>query len=215
MEEQVTEKTPRATQYALQDQRVADFITESAREIAQIRTDSALGEKMAPRGYGRGKLSEGETCATKAQGSFNVRQQKLGKKEHASDESESAEIDARDLAHDLRETIRARFPGSADRVALGVVGRLPKDGETFITTVRATIEAARKAPYASALAAMGYDAAGLDRVEAALARFATARNAHAQSTREAIAATATRDQDYKELRAYMTALRRIRKLAER
>lgn len=208
-----TEKKPRTN--AEQDQNVADFISEVKRRIAAVRANSVLAAKMADRGYDAAGLDEGDSFADEAQNRFTARQEAIGARERDSAALTLARTDARKGITDLRTTIRAVFKTDpAAKSALGVVGTLPEDADTFVTTSRATLAAAGREPHAAKLAKRGYGPAGFAKRTAEIDAFVAAKAALDGSTANAVASTEARDKAVSTLREWTNEFYPLLKLED-
>ena len=198
-----------------QDQDVQNDITEVAVLLQNIESDLELKELLNDTGIDKEDIEEGRGFQQASQSSYNDRQDAIGAEEGANNTLKILWPAVEAEGVDLRELIRARFPKSDDRRALGVVGNLPQDRQKAITVFRAMYGEAKKPQYQAILGKSGYGPSDLDDK---LARLTDAENAIAaarKATADAKRATELRNAAVKDLRGWTGMVKRIAKRALR
>jgi len=217
MSDQVT-PTPApktAASYAEQDQRVANFISETRQMIEVARGDPAIAPLLAGRGYDDAGLAAGLAIQQAAQDAYNARQSAMGAQQQAASAAAQALAAARATYTDFRETARSTFSNPNARTALGVTGKVPEDLQKFLTTARASYAAAQSAPYQATLATYGFPAATIASAVAALDALSEADNAQKTVGKDAVQATADRDAAVKALQQWAKQFKGIASVALR
>lgn len=198
-----------------QDQAVANLITQAQQMIQTAQDDAEIAPLLAARGYNTQKLAQGLALQEAAQIAFTARQTALAAQKQAAAAAAGAETTARETYVDFRETARAVLASSAERTALGLLGKVPADTQKFITLARASYATAQTAPYQAALATYGFPSATIAAALATLDAFSAARQAHQSALGAATQATAARDAAVKELGAWVKQFGKIAAVALR
>jgi hypothetical protein len=202
--------TPKApARRSEQDQAIANLITEAQQLIETARDDAEIALLLAARGYNAQKLAEGLALQASAQAAFTARQTALAAQKQAAAAVTGAETTAQHTYVDFRETARAVFTSSADRTALGLLGKVPADTQKFITQARASYTTAQTEAYQATLATYGFSAATIAAALATLDVFSDADKAHQSALGAATQATADRDAAVKELNAWVKQFTKI------
>lgn len=117
--------------------------------------------------------------------------------------------------NDLRSTLRTEYDGQPDHLeTLGVARpRAASDRDAFLDEARATLAAARRAPYAAALALVGYEAKALAALDADVDALETAASSETSAAGTHGGSTAGRDAAYAAFMAWMKPARRWLALA--
>ena len=200
---------------AEQDQLIADEIAEAGTLIATVTAEPEILAALAVYGTDTQELAVGEGLQATAQDRFTDRQAAL-----ANDNAKSAlaiqeTATVRTAYADFREVCRARITDPNLRQALSLNGSIPQDRQKMMTQARAAYGEAAKPVHQPALAKIGFGPsvlaarlAGVDGLDTALAAARDAAGA-------ARGATVARNQAAKELRQWVTSLRRIARRALR
>ena len=199
-----------------QDQTIADFITATDQMLDIARTDAEIAPLLAPRGYDDDKLGTGVALKQTLQDTFTLRQQAIGTQKETVAASVGSEATARHGYTDFRETARAIFKDSATRAALGVMGKVPDDFQRFVTTARASYDAALANPtILAALTQYGYPATTIQNARSQLDAAVAADTAQTAAAGAAMRATQQRDEAYTTLLAWVSQFKAIAKVALR
>ncbi|WP_309709895.1 hypothetical protein [Armatimonas sp.] len=194
-----------------QDQRIQNDITEAAVMLQNIESDTELKTLLNAAGIDDDECDTGKARQVASQEGYNARQDAIGAEESATNTLKTLWPTVEAEAVDIREVLRARFTGSGDRRALGIMGNLPQDRQKAITVMRATYTECKKAQYQTILGKSGYDPAALDtrldHLTDAENTIAAARKATADAKR----ATEQRNSAIKELRQWVSMVKRIAK----
>ncbi len=216
MENSSPNETKAGRKLAEQDQRLANDLSEALAMMTVLRDDAEVQAVMAERGYDAAAVDEAITSLhAPAQAAYEARAAAMGKANEAQRMLDSATASERADFTDYRETARAIFRSAAEKLALGLNGKLPEDLQKFLTAAKASYGAGKKAPYAEPLARRGYSAA---RIDAELAGIKLVGDLAAGAARAGGAAQRTtkdRDAAAKALKAWVSEFRRIAKRALR
>jgi len=193
------------------NRRLAETLGRHRALLTAVREDPEAAALAARRGYGPERLAQGLALAEAAQAAYEARDAGTGARTTAAASLKTHERATRRLADDLRSTLRALYDGQPSHLeALGVARTRPADDrDAFLTESRATLAAARRAPYVSALEETGVSGADLDALADALDGLQTLAASHGQARGAAAAATGTRDDAYDALQTWMTRFRRL------
>ncbi|WP_395090110.1 hypothetical protein [Armatimonas sp.] len=198
-----------------QDQRIQNDITETAVMLQNIESDSELKSALNGAGIDDDELDLGKAKQTASQDGYNTRQDSIGAEESANNTLKVVWPIIEAEAIDIREVLRARFSDSGNRRALGIVGNLPQDRQKTITVMRATYSECKKPEYQTILSKSGY---GISAIDEYLGNLTTAENA-ISAARKAVAdgkrATTLRNAAIKDLRQWVSMVKRIAKRALR
>jgi hypothetical protein len=197
-----------------QDQVLQNFITETLELIQTVKTDRPLLVELDKLAFSVEELNQGTAKAERSQGSFTLRQQSIGHEDGFNVTVSAAETVLTRRATDFRETVRLGFKDMASRRALGAVGKLPTDKQALITYMRASLTIAMSAPYAETMTRYSYDSATCEAALAEVDALDQALALRASAVNAAVQATARRNADYKELRAWRTDFNRALKRAK-
>jgi hypothetical protein len=200
---------------AEQDQRIANDITEISERMGSATRDPEIAALLAERGYDAATFTAGQSLQAAAQAAFTARQTALGAQRQAGAALDGARMTALQTFNDFRDTARAVFTSTADRSALSLNGRVPRDAQAFITLARASYTGAQNDPYQTALAKYGYPAAALATALATLDAYSVANDASNSAAANAAQATALRDAAYKNLTQWDKQFKAIAKVAAR
>ena len=203
--------TPTPSPRGPNNRRIAETLGRQRALIAAVQADPEAAALAARRGYSAERLAQGLALADAAQAAYEARDAGRGTRAAAADTLRGHEQATRRLVGDLRSTLRALYDGqTAHFEALGVArARSAADRDAFLTESRATLAAARRAPYAAALADTGVSSDDLDALTAALDGLEAAGTAHTGARGGAMAATDARDDAYAALQTWMTRFRRL------
>ena len=204
-------KAPRRTPEQ-QDQEIQNYINEARQSIQQALETPVTQTLLFPLGFSPARLAEGLTLADAAITTFAARQQAIGEESQSVAAAGVALITAQSGLVRFREAVRIATPDKTIQTALGITGRVPKDGEKFLTAMQATLRTAQQAPYAVLVASVGYDAPALAALAALGDSFATARRQSTEAQARAKAATAKRNEAVKALRVFTTPFYRALRL---
>ena len=204
-------KAPRRTPEE-QDQEIQNYINEARQRIQQALETPAVLAALLPLGFSTGRITEGLTLADAAVTKFAARQQALGEESQSIAAVGVALSAAQSGFVRFREAIRIATADKTIQTALGITGRVPRDGEKFLTAIQATLKTAQQAPYAALVGSVGYDAPALAALSALGDSFATARRQSAEAQARAKAATATRNEAVKTLRTFTNPFYRALRL---
>lgn len=195
-----------------QDQEIQNYINEARQSIKQALETPATLAKLVPLGFSVARLTDGATLAEAAVTAFAARQRALGEAEKGVAAAKLALGTAQSGFVRFRETVRIATLDKTIHTALGTTGRIPKDGEKFLTALQATLKTVQQAPYAALVASVGYDAPALAALAALGEAFATARRSSAEAQAHAKATTAARNEAVKTLRTFTTPFYRALRL---
>ena len=170
---------------------------------------------LTPRGFTLTKIGEGLTLQALAQAAFNTRQTSIGGQKGSSSVAGGDDKTVRQAYADFPETARANFTSPADRSALGLNGKVPADFEKFLTTARASYQAAKGAAYSDTMAEYGYPSDKLDDELDSLMDLENSATDHNSAQGAAQTATKVRNQAHATLMTWMRKFRRIAKVALR
>jgi hypothetical protein len=204
-------KAPRRTPEE-QDQEIQNYINEARQSIKQALETPATLAKLATLGFSVARLTDGATLAEAAVTAFAARQRALGEADKGVAAAKAAQATAQSGIVRFREAIRIATSDKTIQTALGVTGRIPKDGEKFLTAAQASLKTAAQAPYAALVASVGYDSAALAALAALVESFATARRSSSEAQAHAKATTAARNEAVKALRVFTTPFYRALRL---
>ncbi len=200
---------------AEQDKIIANDITEAKQIIHSVGLNPAIAEIMVAHGYDKVSLDAGLNLQAKAQERFEGRQKSLGDQLEATRKLREAEAIAHSYYRDFRAIARALFTDDADRISLGLHGRVPRDRQLFITLAHTSYASAQSEPYRSHLARYGYIAKDLERDIASLSRLITLDDTQNAAIGAAIKATSDRNIAVADLRVWIRQFRRIAKFTLR
>ncbi|HVU24557.1 MAG TPA: hypothetical protein VHE13_10565 [Opitutus sp.] len=206
---------PAATKrtHAIQDQTVANAISEAAQIIDKALANADILALLAPRGYDATELQAGLALQAAAQAAFNARLASLGAAAEAKKARDAAWVAARAEFTDFRGTVQAKYPDAVTRKALGASGVIAGDLQKFVTSATAAYQAAQQPPHAEALAKRSFTAQRLNAAIAALQALLAADNAFKSAEGAAGADLRNRDAAVASLGAWMREFRKNAKLA--
>lgn len=205
----------RKRQYAEQDQRIANDISDVAEMLGVAKTDTEIGPLMATKGYDAAELTAGSTLHGAAETTFGERQKAMAKSDKALELFTNLEQSARQDYADFRETARVKFNAAADQAALGLNGRVPKDLQKFITSATASYTGAQGAAYAPELTKVGYPPANITAAITALKALGKAHADFTSAEADAVTATKARDTAHKDMMKWAKSYRRLGRIALR
>ena len=193
------------------NRRLAETLGRHHARLTALAADPEAAALAASRGYSAARLADGLALADAALAAYAARDAGTGARTAAAATLRQHEAATHRLADDLRSTLRALYDGqTAHLETLGVARPRPADDrDAFLTETRATLASARRAPYAAALADTGVPTADLDALGAALDGLTAAAATHGSARGQSATSTASRDEAYDALQAWMTRLRRL------
>ncbi len=193
------------------DRRTAEALGRHRALLTALAADPEAAALAARRGYSADRLADGLALADAAEAAYAARDAGTGARTDAATALRQHEAATRRQAQDLVSTLRALYDGqTAHLETLGAARpRLTRDRDAFLTETRATLSAARRAPYATALADAGVSTADLDALAAALDGLTTAAATYGSASGQMGTATTARDAATAALQTWMTRLRRI------
>ena len=196
-----------------QDQVIQNFVTETSQIIATTKKEPEILPQLARLAFDEAELTHGEDLAITLLNSFASRQQAIADLDTKNAVLTSADAVVAKRAKDFRDVVTLSFADAASRRALGAIGRLPEDRQKRLTLLRTAFATAATAPYATEMTRRSYDAAELAAATADLDMLDSALTDRDASQRTAVAATATRNTDYKTLREWRIKFNRALKRA--
>ena len=205
----------RGSPRAEQDQQIANDITEIGERLESATRDPEVAALLAERGYDAAAFAAGQALQAAAQAAFTARQTAISAQRQAGDALEDARLTALQTFNNFRDTARAVFPSTADRSALSLNGRVPRDAQAFITLARVSYTGAQNDPYQAALAKYGYPAAALATALATLNAYSAANQASTSAAADATQAIVLRDAAYTDLVQWDKQFKAIAKVAAR
>lgn len=194
-----------------QDQVQTNYVGEVERRILAVQQNPETAALVAKRMFNAEKLTEGLGLVAAFQGELSERQQTLGQVRGASAALTTGLDEAKAAVTEFRESVRLAYPGDrALQQTLGVTERVPQDQEKFLLYARTCAATAKKAPYAQALTAAGFE---ITAYESKIDAFATARTDFLLAEQAAKSATVARDDAFKVLKTWAVSFHRALKLA--
>lgn len=210
-EQALKARAPRRTPEE-QDQEIQNYINEARQRIQQALETPTVLERLTRIGFSAARLADGLALAEAAITAFAARQQAIGEEARAV----AATAQALGLATAgfvrFRESVRIATADKTIQESLGVTGRIPKDGEKFLTALQASLRTAQQAPYTALVASVGYDTTALAALGALGESFAAARRTSAEVQARAKATTAARNDAVKALRLFTNPFYRALRL---
>lgn len=192
------------------DRRLAERIGRHRALILAVQSDPDAAALAASRGYTPERMREGLALADAALAAYEARDRDAGAHTASGQTLRERETATRRRVADLRSTLRTLYADDAPRTALGVTGpRAATDRDAFLTQARATLDVARRAPYADALADAGVTGDDLDALAEELDALEEAARARVSASGAQSAATASRDDASDALQAWITRFRRL------
>ncbi len=195
---------------ALQNKAHANAIGSSERSIKAALGSPTLLLAIASSGYNENRLNSGLQLAAKAQTAFGARQSAMAVASAAHGSRKTARQAAKTEFVSYRATVQTNYT-EADRANLGASGRIPADGEKFITTARGAYSTALTPPHLAKLSEYGYDEERLKTLLASLDALTSTNSAADNAASAAQTATEARNTAVKELKNWTAQLRKIAK----
>jgi len=193
---------------ALQDNQLANEISDVKSMLRTITTQRELAAALEPLGYDEEEIKAGTTLQVDADVKFAARQEALAVAVQDKARRDKADQAVTEEFSTYRQTVQACFKG-ADRAILGASGRISEDIEAFDTLAHSAYKTALTEPYASVLAKKGFKPARIEAALAALDELATINTTSKASHKAAIAATKARDAARKKMNDWAAGLRKI------
>jgi hypothetical protein len=201
---------------AEQDQTIQNDIAQYVQDLLAARSDSALAVKIEELGFNSVILDEGDGYTSAAQTAYNKRQQAIGAEDAAFTTLTHDDAQARAMRTHYRAVVRIAFPKNpAARIALGAIGRVPKDRQKFVTQARAGYQAGAEPPYAEEMTRRGYGPDKLSEAVATLDAVDASAAAHAVARHTATDATTERNTAYDQLTEWGVPFRAAVRLARK
>ena len=197
---------------ALQNKAHANAIGSSERLLKSILGSPELLLALAPCGYNEQRLNGGLQFFSTAQEKFDARQEALALANAAVAARKKASEAAKTEFVSYRTAVQVNYK-TAERANLGASGRVPTDGDKFITTARSAYSTALTSPYLEKLSEFGFTQERLNAALAGLDALTTANSAADNAASKAQSATEARDAAVDALKTWVTQLRSIAKNA--
>lgn len=189
------------------NQRIAAYITASARFILTASTDTEILAIIALCGCDEEEFAEGRALVKAAGKAWGVRTVGMGEEDAAVTEADRLLQTARFDYAQFREIARSNFPEPGARTALGLTGDIAEGFDTFITQATGSYTAGLEAAYTATLARRGYSPAVLGTKIAALEALTEAETDQTEAEGAAEGDTEARDLAYTALKTYMKVFR--------
>ena len=186
-----------------QDKRIANDLAEWGKMLKTAQSDSEISAALAIRGFDAEEFAEGDALHNAATKAFNTRQASIGDSSTAVSDQAVTEDSVREAYAQFRQVVRASFSGAADQQTLNLGGTVPVDRDNFLTTARASYEAAKGEGFKPKMPKRGYSDEALGALIADLDELES--KAAAQDTAEgaAVGATAARNEKYEAVKAWI------------
>ena len=192
------------------DRRLAERIGRHRALILAVQNDPDAAALAASRGYSADRMQQGLALADAALVAYETRDRDAGAHSASGQTLREQEAAAQRRVQDLRSILRAVYDDAPTRTALGVAApRSATDRDAFFTETRATLHAARRAPYAAALADAGVTSDDLAALAETLDALETAAQARVSASGVQTTSTASRDEASDALQAWITRFRRL------
>ena len=206
--------TPRAPRSA-NNTRQLERVSRNRQIVQNVLKDAEALTLAAARGQTEAKLAVGVDLASAFLARYGQRDAATGVQSDSRADVRGTDKAARGAYNDLRSTLRTLYHGQPDHLqTLGVSNeRAATDRDAFLDEARVTVAAVRRAPYAAAVAVVGYPAKTVDAVEAAVATLEAAASDTTDATGEHGGSTGHRDAAYRAFMNWMAGTRRWLTLA--
>lgn len=197
---------------------IATALTEWNLMISNAMNNSEIAAILLPKGFSQEVLSYGQSLITTAQSRQSALTAALGAQKQATQSFRAALQTARLSYSDFRETARGVYFSETQNPqpwsALNLSGQIPDPISGFISKANATYyNALTDSNIPEALAAYGYDDAGVKKAQADIATVERANQAQEVVKGSCIAATSSRDAALKPAKEWVFTFKKIARRA--
>ncbi len=197
------------------NRRQIETVSRNRQILVNVGADPEAATLAAKRGQDADALAAGLALAADFLKRYGDRDGATGTQSGARTSLKTATAEARAHYNDLRSTLRTLYDGQREHLErLGVAReRAASDRDAFLDEARATLAAVRQAPYADAVARVGYPRPALSAVERAVDTLEGAAGGEDSAAGSHAGSTGARDASYAAFMKWMKPARRFLGLA--